>query len=46
MNQTTGPSPPKIVRQAMVRIRNEVKNGTMTSPSRMLRHFPARNARK
>ena len=46
MNQRNGPPLPRIVFQAMVRSRNDVKNGTITRPSSRLRHFPALKARK
>ena len=39
-----GPSSKKTVCQAIVRMRNEVKNGTTTSPRSRLRHRPARKA--
>jgi hypothetical protein len=42
---SSGPSSKKTVCQAMVRMRNEVKKGITTNPSRSVRQRPARKAR-
>ncbi len=45
-NHSTGPLCPRIVCHAMVRIRNDVKNGTMIRPNSSARYFPALKAKK
>ena len=42
--EITGPWSDRTFTHASVRIRNEVKNGTTTSPSSRLRYRPPRNA--
>ena len=46
MKSMTGPVSLSNVCQAIVRSRKLVKNGTITSPSRIARYFPALKAMK